>query len=87
MGSIQVTLGWGAWSGREEQAGGALLLARDTRERPRDPYPEWYEWPICLRGYSVAPASEAREDPADEIYWYEWPWCLRGYPVESGDLT
>jgi len=87
---IQVYRDWhlSTIGGKGQMSSGDLVVARNARERPRDPYPGWYEWPICLRGYaSHVPASEAWEDPEDQTFWYEWPYCLRGFAGASDDLT
>jgi hypothetical protein len=90
LGPIHVYRDWhpSTGEGKGQLSSGDLSLARNTRERPRDPYPGWYEWPICLRGYAGhAPASEAWEDPEDQTWWYEWPYCLRGFAGASDDLA
>jgi hypothetical protein len=83
---IHVYRDWHPPTGEEKGQASSddLTPARGTRQRPRDPYPGWYEWRLCLRGYNgPAPVSMAPEDPLDEPYRCEWPFDLQGGVVRA----
>lgn len=74
--------------GKGQASSDDLFLARGAPERPRDPYPGWYEWRIFLRECAAhAPASVAWEDPLDEPWWYGRPPCLWGLAAASAGVA